>query len=744
MTGNPFLDAAGIGAAPTAAAVAAPVAAQTYQQMLGAENHPRADGSYATSPKGAVGPAQVMPATGPEAAAAAGVPWDPQSYAHNPGYNSQIGEAYYAKLLTKFNGDPTAAAAAYNAGPGRVANAGAPQTPGDWRSHLPAETVAYIQKVAPGLTGGAPANQGGGDPTAAGGGSNPFLDALGDNQTPQTPTPADTGFTSVKNADGTTDFIDAQGNHAGGIDANGRLVVDINGDNPAPKPAQPAATDTSQLLGAFQGATRSLDNAATWADAGLKKVGVNLDAVAPYLGLPTTAEANQSHKDYIASKEAEGVTPGKIGDALGSIGAAVPLALAVKNPWLVGAAAGALDTEHPDDAGQVAKDAALGAVSGKVGDVLASGVSRVVSPNVSAMAKMLADRGVPLTPGQIAGGTAKRLEDASTSIPVFGDIVRNAQRRSSEGFANAAVQDTLDPIGQTLPSGTKPGYEAVDYAHRALSNAYEEILPKLTVQADQPFVQGLSTIMQDAKALPPSRATQVQNIVKDSVMSQFSPQGSMTGHTFKAVDSKLGQIAGSYGKSLDPEQRMMSHSFRDIQSELRDLVARSNPHLAPRINAINSGYAKLVRVEGAASSVGAKGGAFTPAQLASAIKRYDNSARKSATARGAALMQGLAEAGQHVLPSSVPDSGTPLRSAVGAGIGLGATAKAGLLGLSALKAAPLAIPLGAYTKTGGKLVAGAILKRPASAKAIGEALAKLKTPAAVGASQLAVSKAEGR
>ena len=125
-----------------------------YAPVMQAEGGTNPDGSFRTSPKGAVGPGQIMPTTGPEAAAYAGLPWDEQRYRSDPQYNEAIGRAYHAVQLAKFDGNPAAAAAAYNAGPGRARQAGAPQTQGDWQQRLPAETQDYIRKVAPGFVSG--------------------------------------------------------------------------------------------------------------------------------------------------------------------------------------------------------------------------------------------------------------------------------------------------------------------------------------------------------------------------------------------------------------------------------------------------------------------------------------------------------------------------------------------------------------------------------------------------------------
>ncbi|QGP80356.1 transglycosylase SLT domain-containing protein [Sphingobium sp. CAP-1] len=113
------------------------------------------NGQFLTSPKGAIGPAQVMPGTAPEAAKLAGLSWDEQKYRTDHGYNLALGEAYYAKQLATF-GDPLMAAAAYNAGPGsaekgtglRGAIAKAKARGGSWRDYLPAETKDYVEKFA--------------------------------------------------------------------------------------------------------------------------------------------------------------------------------------------------------------------------------------------------------------------------------------------------------------------------------------------------------------------------------------------------------------------------------------------------------------------------------------------------------------------------------------------------------------------------------------------------------------------
>jgi hypothetical protein len=91
--------------------------AQFHQESGGQQFN--ADGTVKTSPKGAVGIAQVMPDTGPTAAAYAGVPWDPERFKSDRDYNMVLGKAYMQAMTEQFGSVPLGLAA-YNAGPGAV------------------------------------------------------------------------------------------------------------------------------------------------------------------------------------------------------------------------------------------------------------------------------------------------------------------------------------------------------------------------------------------------------------------------------------------------------------------------------------------------------------------------------------------------------------------------------------------------------------------------------------------------
>lgn len=75
------------------------------------------NGQTLTSSKGAIGVAQVMPTTGPEAAKLAGLAWDEKKFKNDAEYNKALGFAYFNKQIQDFGGKIDQAFAAYNAGP---------------------------------------------------------------------------------------------------------------------------------------------------------------------------------------------------------------------------------------------------------------------------------------------------------------------------------------------------------------------------------------------------------------------------------------------------------------------------------------------------------------------------------------------------------------------------------------------------------------------------------------------------
>ena len=105
---------------------------------------------------GARGLMQLMPGTAKQVAAAVKMKYEAARLISDPSYNVTLGSAFLARLLSAYNGSYVLSLAAYNAGPGRIAewtkDFGDPRDksvdPVDWVEHIPfTETRLYVQKI---------------------------------------------------------------------------------------------------------------------------------------------------------------------------------------------------------------------------------------------------------------------------------------------------------------------------------------------------------------------------------------------------------------------------------------------------------------------------------------------------------------------------------------------------------------------------------------------------------------------
>jgi soluble lytic murein transglycosylase len=110
----------------------------------------------AVSGAGARGMMQLMPTTAREQASQLGLPYDFMRLTSDPGYNMELGSAYFGRMMDAFGGSYILAVAAYNAGAGNVrkwiVTNGDPRSGGvdpvAWIEAIPfGETRGYVQNV---------------------------------------------------------------------------------------------------------------------------------------------------------------------------------------------------------------------------------------------------------------------------------------------------------------------------------------------------------------------------------------------------------------------------------------------------------------------------------------------------------------------------------------------------------------------------------------------------------------------
>jgi hypothetical protein len=497
-----------------------------------------------------------------------------------------------------------------------------------------------------------------------------------------------------------------------------------------PQAAAPDTRPTSESLGFMEGVTKPLSNMNALLNTvpGLRTL-TGADS-------PDLQKALQGSRAYFAQREAA-QRPGAIGNFAGNVVGTLPTMALPGGPLAQGAAAGALLTDHPNDPLTVAKDAAGGAIGAKVGGAALSALGKVAAPALKPAVRALVDAGVSLTPGQLAGGAARTIEDSLTSWPILGDMIKNAKVRSVASFNTAAANSALSHIGETVPDTVAPGRATISHVENRLGQGYDAIAPQLKADIDVPFVQNVGALRSSIAPEALDNMPTFDRVLKDEVLARADPNTmSLNGQGAKDAMTAVGQEIRKYSPSPDPKVQAVVRGLQGLQDEIGGSLARNSPaDAASKLNDLNAGWAKFSRLRAASAAASEKAdGLFTPYQLSQAVKKGDKSVGKGGFARGDALMQDFAGNGEKVLPSTVPDSGTVGRGLIAELpmlLGFGSESKSfGRQIAGLVLGGPVAgLP---YTNAGGKAVQGLLAgSRPWSPAQAAAVLAKLKPAARV-------------
>ncbi|OAQ22038.1 hypothetical protein K457DRAFT_131507 [Linnemannia elongata AG-77] len=191
---------------------------------------------------------------------------------------------------------------------------------------------------------------------------------------------------------------------------------------------------------------------------------------------------------------------------------------------------------------------------------MAGALARILSPKASTNknVKVLLEEGINPTPGQIMGGTAQRIEDKLTSMPIVGDAITSARRRAVEDLNRAAYRRALDPIEEKVSS--EVGREGVRHVSRQLSDAYTTLLPNLKFRADNQFKTEINQLHRMAHTLPKAEVQAFKTILREKVLRHLTPQGHASGESIKTVESELGRLSSGYRGDASFDKRQLACS----------------------------------------------------------------------------------------------------------------------------------------------------------------------------------------
>lgn len=373
---------------------------------------------------------------------------------------------------------------------------------------------------------------------------------------------------------------------------------------------------------------------------------------------------------YLGGQIAGGAMPalglGRVASVAGA-GARAPLV----GETVFGAGYGAGSADAPDDDRAMA--ALLGAGGAVVGDYAGRGVARAggrLLAGVDGVAQRALDAaGVRMTPGQILGGWAKNTEDRIAGLPFVGDAVRARRQEGVEDFNRAAFDEALAPANAS--TGGVIRATGIDLARQTRSDAYDTALGGVYAQADDEFQDAIPGLLARAGDVPEAFPGDIGYTLNTRLGSAFDDNGVVSGHGYQQALRGLRRDASSV-ENL-PYGYDFGQMTREGEDVLTALLERQNPGVSDRLGTANTVNMRVETLRDAVNAArnGSRSGdveVFMPSQLADAAAR---SAKKYGGTHGTTHQPfyNLTRAGQEVLPSSVPDSGTAGRLIIPALVG---------------------------------------------------------------------------
>jgi len=387
-------------------------------------------------------------------------------------------------------------------------------------------------------------------------------------------------------------------------------------------------------------------------------------------------------------------TAGRIGQLASKVKAGVS---GIKSPVAKAAlASGAQGTVYGAGVGEGGLQNRLesAAQTGAISAVGGGAISKF-APRVTAAAKDLIKRGVPLTPGQavrdsgLIGKTLATTEEKiAGTIPFIGEAIHSAFERSKVGFNRAVFNEALAPIKIVAPKGKK-GRELIGIGEDAISKAYDDVLDKMSLTDDLPFYDA---VLKVANAARRDINDDIMDTADELIFNKLKDHGGkLEGNALKDAHSKLRKAVQDLKQGTDDKQNRLGASLQDILSVFDvELGKQNTAALAKRLNNVDQAYGTFEIVRKASTASAKEAGDFTPGQLLTAVKAGDPTKRKSRFSRGEARLQETGQQAQDVMGQTVGQTGTAPRNIMANYI-MSGLAGGGAVGLDLVEGSALAL-----------------------------------------------------
>lgn len=456
-------------------------------------------------------------------------------------------------------------------------------------------------------------------------------------------------------------------------------------------------------------------------------MGGNAERVRASMGAISDANPGASTLGQVSG----GVLAGLTAEAgLARAGVAQGLGRGVLADSAIGSAYGAGSADNGNRVQNALLGAATSAAGSAAGTMGTNALARMATPTGRG-ANALYDAGVTPTIGQrgaamaeqggfkgAVGNMVSSAEQKLQSIPVIGSAIRGARQEARDQFQIGAFNEALKEVGEQLPKGMKPGTAPNAYAQKTFDRVYAEARSGMRMVADEELANDLGSLSGDLASLGPQAMGKFKAVIDNFVNNRAKQAGGeLAGETYKRTISDLDKKVALFRKGQTSEDQGLADAIENVKFALENAARRhSDPESVALLDAADAGYAKLVRIEGAAARAGGDAGTFTPNQFNAEVQKQSGTIRSKSFLRGEALMQDYAQQGK-ALSDTVPNSGTVDR-VLAAGALVGGTA------LSAKAAALFGGLLGAYAPGTRKVMQKALSPAGPRRQAIARQLEK--------------------
>jgi hypothetical protein len=299
---------------------------------------------------------------------------------------------------------------------------------------------------------------------------------------------------------------------------------------------------------------------------------------------------------------------------------------------------------------------AVAATAGSAaGNLLGKGIGGAIKGVAQSPASQyLASQGVFQTVGQKMGGLAKATEDRMMSLPWVGDAVGKLRTDSFQDFNRAAFRQGGEPIGAQVDNFGENGLNSLQ---GKIGGAYDNATAGVNVPLDNQWPIDLQGVAAASNRLPPAARTSFGQAM-DNTAGVLDQAGAITGDLYQNAMRSLKGYKANASAAAGGFDGDYKDALSLTQGALRGQMERGGGQsVVDGLGNADAAYRNFKTLADAAARAKNTGQVFSPAQLnMSAFKTQGNFPGQRPFAQ-------LADAGQEVLPSKIPDSGTAGRLA---------------------------------------------------------------------------------